>query len=136
MGLLIDTSALIALERRGSTVAPLSAGIAGEPLAIPAIVYAELLAGVQLADSPARAASRRAKVDAIVARAPVVEFDAFVAARWAEVYSNLHRAGTLIPSNDLAIAATALHLGFGVLVGPDHEAHYRRVAGLRVEVLA
>lgn len=136
MGLLIDTSALIALERRGSTVAPLSAGLAGEPLAIPAIVYAELLAGVQLADSPARAASRRAKVDAIVARAPVVEFDASVAARWAEVYSKLHRAGTLIPSNDLAVAASALHLGFGVLVGPDDEAHFRRVAGLRVEVLA
>ena len=136
MGLLIDTSALIALEKRGTMGAPSVTSLAEEPLAIPAIVYAELLAGVQLADTPARAASRRVKVDAIVARAPDVEFDAPAAARWAEVYAELHRAETLIPSNDLTVAATALHLGFGVLVGPLDEDHFRRVPGLRVEVLA
>lgn len=136
MGLLIDTSALIALERRGSAAEFSVGSLAGETLAIPAIVYAELLAAVQLADTPTRAASRRAKVDAIVARAPVVEFDAPAASRWAEVYAELHRAGTLIPSNDLTVAATALHLGFGVLVGPGDEVQFRRVPGLRVEVLA
>ena len=36
---------------------------------------------------------------------------------------------------DLAVAAIALQLGFGVLVGPNGEAHFRRVEGLRVEVL-
>jgi predicted nucleic acid-binding protein len=47
----------------------------------------------------------------------------------------LSRAGRLIPSNDLAVAATALDLGFGVLVGPTDEAHFRAVPGLRVVAL-
>jgi hypothetical protein len=34
------------------------------------------------------------------------------------------------------VAATAFHLGFGVLVGPRDEEHFRAVPGLRVEVLA
>jgi predicted nucleic acid-binding protein len=42
----------------------------------------------------------------------------------------------MIPSNDLAVAATALHLDFGVLVGPKDERHFRRVPQLRCERLA
>jgi len=41
----------------------------------------------------------------------------------------------VIPSNDLCVAATALHLDFGVLVGPREEGRFRRVPVLRVEVL-
>jgi len=41
----------------------------------------------------------------------------------------------LIPQNDIAVAATARTLGFGVLVGPADEAHFRSVAGLEVRVL-
>ena len=40
-----------------------------------------------------------------------------------------------LPSNDMAVAATALHLGYGVLIGPPDEAHFRSVPDLRVEVL-
>jgi hypothetical protein len=36
----------------------------------------------------------------------------------------------------MIVAATALQMGFGVLAGPMDEAHYRRVTGLRVEVMA
>ena len=67
---------------------------------------------------------------------PVAEFTAEVAERWAQLYAVLSRRGALVPSNDLAVAATALHLGFGVLVGPRDETHFRAVPDLRVEVLA
>ena len=43
--------------------------------------------------------------------------------------------GRLIPSNDLAVAATAVHLGFGVVIGPREEKHFRRIEGLRCEVI-
>ena len=135
MGLLIDTSALVALERAGGPLDRVMDVAGDEPVALPAATYAELLAGVLLADTPGRAARRRAKIDALVARVPVVEFGAGAAERWAEVFSALHREGRPIPSNDLAVAATALHLGFGVLVGPAGEGHFARVEGLRVEVL-
>ena len=135
MGLVIDTSALVALERRGEAWESSLEAFADEPVALPAIALAELLAGVRLADTPARAALRRAKVEALTQRVAVVAFGPSIAERWAEVFADLHRAGSLIPANDLAVASTALDLGFGVLVGPHDEHHFRRIAGLRVEIL-
>jgi predicted nucleic acid-binding protein len=38
----------------------------------------------------------------------------------------------MIPANDLSIAAAAMHLGYGVLLGPKGEAHYEKVRGLRL----
>jgi predicted nucleic acid-binding protein len=132
MGLVVDTSALVAAERGASSW---PSRIAAEGMVLPSVVLAELLVGVRLADSPARAASRQKKVDALVARVPVVDFDTAVAERWADLFAALRSTGSLIPSNDLTVAATALHLGFGVLVGPSGEEHFRRVPGLRVELL-
>lgn len=135
MGLLIDTSALVALERRKGGWDGALEALGDERAGLPALVYAELLAGVRLADTPARGAARQARVDGLVERVPIVDFDAGAAGRWAEIFVALRGSGRPIPSNDLAVAATALHLDFGVLVGPEDEAHFRRVPGLRVEVL-
>jgi tRNA(fMet)-specific endonuclease VapC len=141
MGFVIDTSALVAIDRSaaggvtGEALARLAASVGGEETAMPAVVYAELLVGVELADSPKRAAARRARIEALVARAPIVEFDAAIAPVWARLFATLSRAGHAIPANDLTVAATALHLGYGVLVGPTDERHFRRIEGLRVETL-
>jgi predicted nucleic acid-binding protein len=133
VGIVIDTSALVAIER-GTAEWP--AALGGEPAVVPAAVYGELLVGAEMAASPARATARRAKIDALLARAPLVDFGAAQAERWAILYASLSRAGQLIPANDLAVAATALELDFSVLVGPPDEAHFRRVPGLRVVALA
>jgi tRNA(fMet)-specific endonuclease VapC len=141
MGLVIDTSALVAIDHSaaggvsGEALARLAASVGGEETAMPAVVYAELLVGVELADSPKRAAARRARIEALVAHAPIVEFDAAIAPVWARLFATLSRAGHAIPANDLTVAATALHLGYGVLVGPTDEQHFRRIEGLRVETL-
>lgn len=132
---MIDTSALVSVERAGREWGRAVSEVGGEAVVLPAIVYAELLAGVALADTPERAAARRAKIDALSARVPLVEFGTAVAERWAELFAVLSRAGRLIPGNDLAVAATALRLGFGVLVGPADEGHFRRVPELDVRVL-
>ena len=136
MGLVIDTSALVALERSSASWEAAVRSLSDEPAAIPAFVYAELLAGVLLADQPARAASRRAKLDALASVIPIIEFGRNLASHWADLFATLTRLGTPIPANDLAVAATALHLDFGVLVGPRDEQHFRAVPGLRVEVLS
>ena len=140
MGVVIDTSALVAAERAARERPSKDAGmwdrlvgeIATEPAVLPAVVYAELLVGVRLAGNARRAATRRAKIDALVLRVPIVDFDAAIAGEWARLFATLSRRGGLIPSNDLAVAATARHLGFSVLVGPDDERHFRRVPGLQV----
>lgn len=133
MGLVLDTSALVALERLTEGFETALGALGGESAVVPAIVYAELLVGVRLADGADRAASRQARVDALVSRFPVVDFTREIAERWADLFATLSRAGTMIPSNDLAVAATALQLDFGVLVGPKDERHYRRVPDLRCE---
>lgn len=135
MGLVIDTSALAAAERAGSAWDDALRPLADEAVVIPAIVYAELVVGVELADTPLRAAARRAKIDALLARVPLVEFGREIAERWGELFALFSRRGAPIPANDLAVASTALSLGFGVLVGPRDEEHFRRVPGLRVELL-
>jgi predicted nucleic acid-binding protein len=135
VGLVLDTSALIALERSGAELARALGDDAASVAVVPAIVYAELLVGVRLADTAARASGRRARIDALVARCPVVDFDRSIADRWADLFAALSRQGLLIPANDLAVAATALHLELAVLIGPRDEAHFRRVPGLRCRVL-
>ena len=136
MGLVVDTSAIVTLERAGSRWEQLVAAHAAEALAMPAVVYAEILFGVLLADSAERAARRRARLDALAELVPIVEFDRQVAAVWADLFATLSRAGTMIPANDLAVAATALHLDYGVCVGPADERHFRTVPGLRVQALS
>jgi predicted nucleic acid-binding protein len=129
VGLVADTSAIVSLERG------LDAELPDERVVMPAIVYAELLAGVALTADPVRAAQRRAKVAAVANVVPIVDFDQRLAERWAEVVGDLRRRGETIPSNDAQVAATALDLGFGVLVGPADEAHFRRIHGLDVRTL-
>ena len=136
MGFVIDTSALVAAERAGASWERALAGIGDEAVAVPAVVYAELLVGVELAEAPPRAANRRARIEALVSRVPVVEFGAGAAGHWAGLFASLSRAGRLIPANDLIVAATARFLEYGVLVGPRDEAHFRVIPGLRVEALA
>jgi predicted nucleic acid-binding protein len=135
MGLVLDTSALVALERTQANLEQALGDAASEPAVIPAAVYAELQVGVLLADTKVRANARRARIEALVTRCPVVDFDRAIAERWAALFAELSRKGRLIPANDLAVAATARHLDYSVLVGPDGEEHFARVRGLRCRVV-
>lgn len=132
MGLVIDTSALVEVERQGTSLEGRLAALATEKAVVPAIVYAELQVGVRLAGTRARAAARRRRIEALVARVPVIEFDRAMAERWADLFAESTRTGNMVPANDLAVAATAVHLGYGVLLGPKGDAHFERIPGLTI----
>ena len=142
MGVVIDTSALVAAERltppdatSADAWTSLLSSIGDQPAALPAIVYAELLVGVELADSGRRAAARRTRIDVLTAHAPIIEFDADIAQVWARLFAQVNRTGRTIPANDLAVAATAMYLEYSVLVSPSDEKHFRAIEGLQVERL-
>lgn len=99
---------------------------------MPAIVLAELLVGVQLAPRKQRS-HRRAALEALVERVQLIAFGREIAESWARHFAQLARRGSMIPASDLMVAATATHLGYGVLVGERDERHFRRIPGLRVE---
>jgi predicted nucleic acid-binding protein len=143
VGLVIDTSALVDVERlaairndeRGVWTTLLE-HVGDQSAVIPAIVYAEALVGVELAGNSKRATGRRSQLEALTARIVVVDFDADIARVWAQLFADLQRAGTMIPANDLAVAATAKHLEYGVLAGTSGEKHFRTIASLEVVTIA
>ncbi len=119
------------MERAGGDLAEILGGLDEEPVALPAIVLAELLVGVRLG-SKRRVDERKAKIARLRAMTRLIEFSAEIAERWAELFVALEKRGKRIPTNDLAVAATAAHLGYDVLVGPHDEGHLRNVPNLRV----
>ena len=134
MGLILDTSALIALER--SRGGPNAVNLdPGEIYALPAIVWAEALVGVRMASDSSHAARRLARLEAIRRITGIEDFTDVAAEHYADIFSELSRKGKLIPQNDIAVAATARRLEFGVLVGPQDEAHFRSIPDLELHVL-
>lgn len=105
MGILFDTSYLIDLERRASTLPE------GEAAAIAAITMSELLHGVLRADATHRAA-RQALVENMLGSVQVVPFDDRIARVHADLWAGLEKAGRPLGAHDLQVAATALSLGW------------------------
>jgi tRNA(fMet)-specific endonuclease VapC len=134
MGLILDTSALVAWERAQASGKQVDLS-PDEVILIPAIVWAEALIGVRLATTSRQAAQRRARLEALRSVTQIEPFSPHLAEHYADIYSELSAAGTMIPQNDIAVAATARAIGFGVLVGPRDEQHFRHVRDLRVQVL-
>ena len=99
MGLVIDTSALVAVERAAAVWEQALDAVGDEPAVVPAIVYAELLVGVHLADTEVRADNRRRRIDTLVTRCPVVDFDRAIVARWTELFAGLSNDGRMIPAS-------------------------------------
>ena len=133
MGIIIDTSALVDLERKGDTLSSLPQ----EPTEVylPAIVLAEVWIGIEVAPSQAIRKKRLGRIRALLEGMTVIPFTEELAPVYAKLYAELSRKGKAIPANDLAIASTALHYGHDVLVGKNDEAQFRRVPGLKVRVL-
>ena len=135
MGLIIDTSAVVEIERAGMDFPPLRR-IQKENVAMPAIVWAELLTGVRMARNARIAARRRAVLEQIRLHFPIIAFTDRIAEEYADIYAECAKAGKMIPQNDMAVAATARAFGDAFLVGPRVEQHFRRVRKLKVVCLS
>jgi predicted nucleic acid-binding protein len=133
VGVVLDTSALVAFERADRDWDALLVEYGSDGVAIPAIVLAELRVGALLAEHGQRV--KAAKIESLMERANVVEFGREIAELWADIFAALRRQGQGIPANDIAVAATAMHLGSAVVVGHEDEKHFRRIPGLHIDVL-
>ena len=131
MGVLIDSSVVIAAERGQLATADLHRRLAEEPAAFAAITAAELLHGVHRADSTARRQQRARFVEALLDRIPVLPFDLDVARAHAALWADLARLGSPIAAHDLLIAATALAHRHAIATRNARE--FGRIEGLRLE---
>jgi tRNA(fMet)-specific endonuclease VapC len=102
--LILDTSVLIAYERGTIDQAALD----DDELAMAAVSIAEYRAGIELADTPERAADRARALVAITSAVDVLDYTAATAACHARLIAHTRRAGRPRGVHDLIIAAHAL----------------------------
>lgn len=131
MGVIFDTSVLIAIERGSFQIEKLVEGREGEKFGISVITVSELLHGVYRADSEKRRLKREAFVEKIIETFPIYTFDLSAARIYARVWATLAKKGISIGAHDLIIAATAVSLGFSVVTSDMRD--YSKIKGLKVE---
>jgi predicted nucleic acid-binding protein len=126
--MILDSSILVAFERRHFDLERLLADIG--PPAISAVTAAELLIGVERADTAERRARREAFVQGVFARMPILPFDLPQARLFAAHFARLAALGELIGDRDLQIAVTALSHDDSLATLNTQE--FGRVSGLRL----
>ncbi len=130
MGVILDTSVLIAAERRMLSMSRLLDDPAVDGVGIAAITVSELLQG-SLRTARADLRMRRAAfVDAIASQIPVLPFGTVEARRHADLWAHLLGQGAMIGLHDLLIAATALANGHAVATLDTKD--FQRIPGLRL----
>jgi tRNA(fMet)-specific endonuclease VapC len=128
MGLIIDSSLLIAAERRRFDLeAFIEAEAPMEAIFITSVTASELLHGVHRA-TPERRAAREAYVEFILGDLPILAFDLPSARRHARLWASLEVSGNRIGAHDMMIAAICLR--FGHKLATLNEGEFIRVEGL------
>jgi len=134
VGLILDSSVIIAGERRGHTVRQILEQLKstyGEIEAgLSVVTIVELVHGVQRAGTEERRHRRQAFVDELIRDMPVHPITIETARLAGRIEGDQAAHGVTIAFEDLLIAATALQLGFGVVTG--NVRHFELIPGLQV----
>ena len=134
MGLILDSSVLIAAERQGrnarQTLADIAVHAAGEDVAVSVITLVELAHGVARANTPARMATRRQFLNELISALPVHPITVSVALRAGQIDGEITAQGIRLALSDLLIGVTALELGYRVATAKVR--HFNRVPGLGI----
>jgi tRNA(fMet)-specific endonuclease VapC len=134
MGLILDSSVVIAAERRGDTVEHLIETIVKEvgdqEAALSAIGLTELVHGIYRAKTPEIRLRRESFLNELLSDLIVFPYTREIAYLAGRLDGEQQNRGVLIPFPDLLIGATALSLGYGVLTRNVRD--FRRIPALSV----
>jgi tRNA(fMet)-specific endonuclease VapC len=134
MGLILDSSVVIAGERRGNTVKQIlerfRLGFGEIEVGLSVVTIVELTHGIQRAGAEDRRQRRQAFVDELIRDIPVYPVTIETARIAGRIEGEQAAQGVTIAFEDLLIAATALQLGFGVATG--NLRHFQVVPDLAV----
>ena len=119
MGLILDSSVVIAAERRGDSVEQLIEKIVkstgDQEAALSAVGLTELIHGIYRAQTPEVRQRREAFIGELLADLTVYPYTRETALVAGKLDGEQQGRGVVIPFADLLIGATALSLGFQVL---------------------
>jgi tRNA(fMet)-specific endonuclease VapC len=130
MGLILDTSVVVAGERRKFDISAFLLAQPVAPVRLAAITYSELLHGVERATDAQIKARRREFIAAILSSTGIAGFNQREAELHARLWANLEMHGQTIGPHDLQIAATALSLNYSLATLNVRE--FSRVPGLKL----
>jgi len=123
--LILDTNVLIAYER--GTVDRVA--LDDDELAIASVSVAEYRVGIELADTPERAAERARALTSITSVIDVLDYTATTAAHHGRLLAHVRRSGTPCGAHNLIIAAHAAETGRTV-VSRDGKARFNDLPGI------
>ena len=106
MGVIFDTSEIITLERNRQKIEEIIQGREDEFFGIRVITVAELLHGVERANTETRKIKRQAFVEKVIEFFPVHNFDVTIARIYARIWVSLAQKNLTVGAHDLIIAAT------------------------------
>ncbi len=120
MGCLIDSCILINAERNNDNLIKRISLIKNQSFYISIITASELLYGVEMAKSFKIKNKRKAFVEDILLKFPIIQTDLSVARLHAEISSELKQNGNIISSHDIWIGATCIAHGHSLLTVLRH----------------
>ncbi len=134
MGLILDSSVVIAAERRGDTVEQLIENIVNatgdQEAALSAIGLTELIHGIYRAQGPEIRRRREMFITELLTDLTVYPYTKETALLAGKLDGEQQSRGVVIPFGDVLIGATALVLGYGVLTA--NLRHFQMIPGLKV----
>ncbi len=137
MGLILDSSVLIAGERRGETVKQvierLRASLGDVECALSVVSIVELTHGIYRAKTDADRARRTTFCEELVRDMIVHPVSLAIAQLAGRIEGEQAARGIALDFEDLVIGATALHLGFGVAT--INVKHFQQIPSLKVVAL-
>lgn len=131
MGVLIDTSFLVAGEKAGIRLSELRGALNAQDCFISVVTASELLVGVHRATHPVARLRRSRRVEEVLDDFEIIPVELPVARVHARIQTELAVRGTPIGPHDLWIAASAVTHGHAVATLNVRE--FERVPGLVVE---
>jgi predicted nucleic acid-binding protein len=117
MGLILDSSVLIAAERQGKNARQVLTDIAQEvgetEVGISVVTLIELAHGAVRADTPERKSKREKFIEELLAAMPIYPITASMALRAGQIDGQNQARGVRVPLPDLLVGVAALELGYG-----------------------
>jgi predicted nucleic acid-binding protein len=134
MGVVLDSSIIIAAERRRDTVAKLLTQVLArtgdQEAVLSSIGLVELSHGIYRAKTAEVRTQRENFINELLSDIPVYPFTKELALLAGKLDGEQQSQGIIIPFADLLIGATALWLGYSVVTG--NLRHFQKIPGLSV----
>lgn len=134
MGLILDSSVVIAAERHGNTVEKLIEQIISvtgdQDAALSSVGLTELVHGIYRAQTPETRLRRQSFVDELLRDLAVYPYTRSTALLAGKIDGEQQAQGVTIPFGDLLVGVTALELGFSVVTA--NLRHFRLIPGLQI----